>query len=399
LNFFKKFEKINYKNSVFESEIKRKIANVRSLLLEVSEACNLRCRYCVYSGKFLDRRKHSTKLMSWNTAKESINFFFNWIFKNERYRYHPYLLRIGFYGGEPLLNFPVIEKSVFYSKELLDRKKANIKNAQLGFGMTTNGLLLDKNILNFLIKNDFQVTFSLDGPEEVHDKNKGEGSFKKLYKKILYIYKEHPEYFKKKVSFSIVYAKDTDLKVIKDFFSQDIFEKCAKLEFGYVVDAHSTFKFPEYGMNEKRVMEEIKKKKIKGLKLSKIEEEILKVYFSIMINTLIIKRGNYGAACTLGSKLLFIRTNGEFYGCEKTGESFRIGDLKNGFNLERIKEIEKEWQDVTSLKCKDCIVLAFCTACIASTGFNGKIELMNFCKNTIKRFRERISEYIEFQKI
>ncbi len=55
--------------------IKGRIANVRKLLLEVSEDCNLRCRYCVYSGKFLDRRAHSNRLMSWDMAKKIHRLF------------------------------------------------------------------------------------------------------------------------------------------------------------------------------------------------------------------------------------------------------------------------------------------------------------------------------------
>lgn len=403
--FYKKLssfliKKEERKRDVLQKEIKREIANVSRLLLEIAEACNLRCRYCVYSGKFVDSRKHSTRLMSWEIAKRSIDFFFDWIVRNEKYRYNPYILSIGFYGGEPLLNFEVIKNSVFYSKSLVKSGIKELKGATLNFGITTNGLLLNDEIMEFLINNDFFLTISLDGPPEIHNKNKGIGVFEKVMEKIEKICKRYPDYYKKNVSYSIVYAKDTDLKKVKDFFSQDIFENSAKLNFGDVVYEYSYLNFPEQGLNEKQVIEEIKEKKRKKEKLTKIEKEIVRNYFPFELNTLILREeGDYGAICTLGSKKLFVTLDGDFYGCERTGRSFKIGSLKKGFDFEFIKRVEIEWREKTSKKCKRCPAQAFCSACVATVGFKGRIILKKFCRDLIKDFKRKVSEYIEFQKI
>ncbi len=179
-----------------------------------------------------------------------------------------------------------------------------------------------------------------------------------------------------------------------------MFEKSKKINFGYVVDYHSDLVFPKYGLNEKNVIKEIMEKMKEGIKLSKIEEEILKVYFNMNLNTLIIKgKGLYGGNCTLGTKTLFIRVNGDFCGCEKTRDSFIIGDIKKGFDLKRIVEIEREWILKTT-RCEVCPAQAFCTACVATLGFKGKIEIMrNFCMELLRNFKEKVREYLEFQKI
>jgi uncharacterized protein len=398
INFLKKIKSYKDNKGLSIREVRRKIANVRRLVLNISEDCNSRCRYCVYSGKFFDRRRHTKRLMSWRLAKDSIDFFFDLITKNKNIKYHPYSFIIGFYGGEPLLNFRVIKKSVFYTKSIIEENE-ELKRAKLTFNMTTNGLLLDEEKFNFLKENDFGILISLDGPPEIHDKNRGKGNFKRLFEKILYIYTKYPEYYKSKVSFAIVYAKDTDLKKVRDFFSQSMFEECSRLEAGYVVDDYSYLKFPKHGVNEKLVIEKIKEKKEEGMNLTRIEEQILNLYYSdINLDTLTIREGNYGGFCTLGTKELFVSLDGELYGCEKTRASFKIGNLKNGFDFKRIAEIEKEWKKNTT-KCENCLVQSFCTACVAKVGVYGKIEMNNYCMKPIEDFKEKVSEYIEFKKI
>jgi radical SAM protein with 4Fe4S-binding SPASM domain len=102
--------------------------------------------------------------------------------------------------------------------------------------------------------------------------------------------------------------------------------------------------------------------------------------------------------CILGTKTLFVTPEGKFYGCEKTGESFKIGSLTNGYNFEIIRRIESEWRKKTGRKCKTCFVQAFCSACVATAGFKGRIILGKYCNERKKDFLEKVSEYIEYQK-
>ncbi len=299
------------------------------------------------------------------------------------------------------MNFEVIKESVFYARSIVESKKTKESSKiTLSFDMTTNGLLLDDDKIEFLIKNDFWLAISLDGPPEIHDKNKGKGTFQKIMEIVKGLNKKYPDCYQKRVSFSIVYAKDTDLKKVKDFFSQEIFEKSFELIFGDVVDTHSSLIFPFKGTNESLVIKEIKEKLRKGDHLAKIEAKIIQNYFRMNSTEFKIRtKWDYGLHCLLGSKTLFVTVDGDFYGCERTGKSFRIGDMKNGFDIQRIIKFEKKWENKTLKKCKDCPVQGICTACIASTGFNGRIILKEFCHGLKKNYREKVKEYIEFKKI
>ncbi|MEA3295822.1 MAG: radical SAM protein [Patescibacteria group bacterium] len=130
---------------------------MNQLSLEITQNCNLRCKYCVYGEDYFYYRSRSNKEMEYEVTKKGIEYVFNII--NERNKKE---FSLSFYGGEPLLNFEIIKKIVKYSKKLFNKWK-------LRFSITTNGTLIDEEIINFLILNNFQVLISLDGPKDVHD--------------------------------------------------------------------------------------------------------------------------------------------------------------------------------------------------------------------------------------
>lgn len=150
-----------------------KSREVKALCLHVSHDCNLRCKYC-----FADEGAyHSVReTMSFEVAKAAIDF----LLKNSGNRK---VLEVDFFGGEPLMNFDVVKRTVDYAKE---------EAAKLGkrflFTTTTNGLLLDDDIIAFLNAEMENVVLSLDGRKEVHDEVRktvnGKGSFDAVIEKI-----------------------------------------------------------------------------------------------------------------------------------------------------------------------------------------------------------------------
>jgi uncharacterized protein len=379
--------------------ILRELANVSTLLLEITDDCNLRCRYCVYSGKFHDRRVHGKKNMTWSTAQSAIDFFFNWMIEHKNLRTLPYVLSLGFYGGEALLNFDLLKKAFDYSKNLFKQKmnELGVKNASIGFGITTNGLLLDKEIVDFLVNNDFNLILSLDGPREIQDRNKGRGNFGILIKIIEDFAENYFEYYKKKVSFSIVYDKETDLQIIRDFFSQALFQNVLSLNFGYVTNLFSDIKHDISGVNEKKVVEEIFNKIEQKSSLFKIEKGILSQQFEFNINQIGIK-SVYGGYCTLGSKKIFVRVNGDFMGCEKMSDSFVIGNTNNGFDVQRIMEIGEAWIKETE-NCGACILQGCCHACVGTNGKDNQLDFNDYCSQKRASFLSNFSDYIKYRKI
>jgi uncharacterized protein len=378
--------------------IQKDLANVRKCLFEVSEACNLRCRYCIFSGKFIDRREHTKRIMGWKIAKKSFDFFCNWIIRNENMHINPYVGSLGFYGGEPLTNFSLIQDIVEYSKRQVSIKSKKFP-FKFNYDITTNGLLLNEEKISYLIDNGFRIVLSIDGPAPIHEKNKGKGTFDVLMKIIKYIHAKYPLYYKRNIGFSVVYVRDTDLLKIRDFFSQKIFEDAKKISFGRVVTNFSSLKYPEEGLNENKAYELIKESKRRGKKLNKIEEAIIREYFRLSWNTLIYKNeSNYGAFCNLGSKTMYFGTDGNIHGCEKVGKSFIIGNIYKGIYLDKLLKLANEWREKTKF-CGNCKVQSMCIACLATTGIENKIKLSGLCSELKRNFEEKVSEYIEYEKI
>lgn len=140
------------------------LAPVSTLCLNVSHDCNLRCAYCF--GKEYDQDR---LLMSEEIAEKSVDF----MIENSKNQME---LSLSFFGGEPLLNFPVIEHTVRYAQDT-----GKLHKKQFNFHITTNGTLLNSNVLDFLQKNKFSIIISLDGPKEVNDTmrpfSNGKGSY------------------------------------------------------------------------------------------------------------------------------------------------------------------------------------------------------------------------------
>ncbi len=146
---------------------------VKALCLHVSHDCNLRCKYC-----FADEGAyHSVReTMSFEVAKSAIDF----LLENSGNRK---VLEVDFFGGEPLMNFDVVKRTVYYAKA-----EAEKRGTRFLFTTTTNGLLLDDETIRFLNEEMENVVLSLDGRKEVHDAVRktvnGKGSFDAVIEKI-----------------------------------------------------------------------------------------------------------------------------------------------------------------------------------------------------------------------
>ena len=127
----------------------------QQLILEVTTACNFRCTYCVFGQEEGTFRPHGNEKMPWNVAKMAIDDFMG-------HNSHAEHCAISFYGGEPLLNLPLIRTCVDY----INQQYANRRPT---FSLTTNGYLLRDEAIEFLVSNRFNISISIDGPQAVHD--------------------------------------------------------------------------------------------------------------------------------------------------------------------------------------------------------------------------------------
>ena len=145
---------------------------LQTLVVNVTNQCNLACTYCYEYGedKIVDTENgKQPKFMSEETARESVEF----ALRESRDNPHAH---ITFFGGETLMNFPVLKSTIAYA-----RRRAAEVGKDIDFSLTTNATLLRPDVIEFLADERVGVTISIDGPEEMQDKfrvfNNGAGSY------------------------------------------------------------------------------------------------------------------------------------------------------------------------------------------------------------------------------
>ncbi|TGE33988.1 thioether cross-link-forming SCIFF peptide maturase [Desulfosporosinus sp. Sb-LF] len=181
-------EELSKEGSLFSKESEGVTPNypekpiVKAICLHVAHDCNLRCEYCFAgAGAFGGSRM----LMDFETGKRGIDF----VLESSGHRDH---CEVDFFGGEPLINFGVVKSLVSYG-----RKAAVDQNKTIKFTLTTNGVLLDREIQDFLEKEEISVVLSLDGRPEVHDRMRphadGRGSYAEITPRIQQFTTKRPE--------------------------------------------------------------------------------------------------------------------------------------------------------------------------------------------------------------
>lgn len=336
------------------------------LTLQITQNCNLRCEYCLYSPNYINRT-HNNQRMTFETAKKGIDFLINRSLDSQT-------ISIGFYGGEPLLEYDLIKKCVAYTKEQGEGKK-------LLFSMTTNATLLDDEKIAFLMENDFNIMISLDGPEEVHNRHRkfavsGCGSFETVTNNLKVIKQKYPEFYKK-IGFIAVLDQANDFGCLNTFFTDtSIFED-------------NTFRFSEISddnlLTDKfRATEDFKIKrdyeifKIYLNKLGRMDDK----YISPIVNEYYIqikqkihrdrrpelkapRIAHHGGPCIPGVLRLFMSADGTFYPCERVSETstmMRIGHIDTGFDVEKVRTLLNIGK-LTASDCKKCWAYRFCYLC------------------------------------
>ena len=363
--------------------------NLNTMALQLTQNCNLRCKYCVYSGNY-ENRKHSSLKMNKEIAYRAIDFFVRHSSDSEK-------LHLGFYGGEPLLEFELIKGCVEYIKK--------IANKEVIFNITTNCVLLDESKIDFLYKNRFRLTISLDGPQEIHDANRvkrdDSGSFANVINAIKIIKQKYPDYLRD-VNINAVLDVSKEFKSVYDFFCMDdqIYDIYATYNFqtdDYVIhkkEMSEAFK-NQYMLEQlKYIMAMLEKKDIyskSNIFDSYIKQLIERVHKVIRYKSCEISKTHPGGPCVPGKHRFFVNAEGYFYPCERVNELspvMQIGNLETGFELEKVENLLNIGK-LTDEECRKCWAFRFCTICAAKADEGGelsrtkKLENCKIVKETI----------------
>lgn len=362
---------------------------LQHLILQVTQQCNLRCEYCAYSGIYEGNRTHSDKSMSFETAKKAIDFFFDHSIEIPE-------ISIGFYGGEPLLEFELIEKCVEYAKTKSEGKIVK-------FGMTTNGTLLTGRRAEFVAENDFNIGISLDGSQKEHDTCRkfpdGSGSFDIVMKHVKELREHYPEYTRNNVKFFTTVNPYMDLGCVLDYFSasdiindksvlfntmvpSNLKEEVSYQESYFLVRSYEYIKmlFSMIGKLDEKYVSRLTVESI-----ARAERLDRALHKKIELGPIQYQ----GGPCMPGILRLFVRFDGCFFPCERVNEKldyYQIGSVEEGFYLERMKNL-LNIGNLTEEECKNCWNLRHCVICSNEIEFHGnkkpcKKDKLKVCKSS-----------------
>ncbi len=281
---------------------------------------------------------------------------------------------IGFYGGEPLLNFRLIQEVVKQARKKAGRRK-------IDFNMTTNGTVMPDEILDFMVKNKVKLLVSLDGPEDIHDRYRvfknGQGSFKVIRQNLGKILTRNEKYYYSHVSFNVVVAPPYDMIKIYEFINEN--EKLFKSAQVSVSSVHSS----EKGFFNQFTKEDLINRDYRLMEKTFVDEvvatgKVESVFLRNLIETTLIRIYKRDMGCRMseymypngicipGLRRVFVSTDGLFHICEKMNENFPIGDVEKGLDFGKIKNIIDQYVQKSAGRCRRCWAVRLCSLCFLS---------------------------------
>jgi uncharacterized protein len=371
-------------------------AGLNGLVIGLTEQCNLRCKYCVYSGKHPGYRSHSTMQMQWSTLRQSIDFFLERAGRNAH---------ITFYGGEPLLAWPLLEKAVRYvrdSPSLL---------SECTLHLTTNATLLDTQKIDFLVARNVAATFSIDGPQEIHDhmrvfKN-GEGSYATVARNIESIEKSQASWLRQNLVINcVLHRRDKISEILRFFGNHRTYRECPVVAIGEkrrVADLTASAKESRLDKTIWNIIEEYllaMSDKRRPFHFGLFKSLLKPVFTDFAHRDLGLTGGednNPCGACCPGTEKLFVDTEGSFFVCHLLDiPEARIGDCFNGFDQEKIDKLQHLITSFCIESCQRCWAYRLCTLCFAHAR-NGEHlnteSLTDACRREREKWKESIRMY------
>ena len=374
-------------------------SKVHILILQVTQNCNLRCEYCLYSGGY-KTRKHQNKRMNLITAKAAINFLKS--HSSEKRKVY-----IAFYGGEPLLEFELIQQCVCYAENIMPDK-------EIEYSITTNGTLLNEEIIEYLVEHDFKITVSIDGPKEVHDRSRhfvdsDIGSFDVIMKNLKYFRKKYEEVYEKNVRFNSVISTEYNFSCSDRFFKEELFRDSI---FSLSGISESFSKHKNVVSSQYIEEEQYELFKLFLSYFSRIDSKdvsvLLKEYTRHLIGfeqkmkdgvrNELPKEWHRSGPCIPGVVRLFVNTDGDLFPCEKVSELAqicKIGTLKDGFDVKKVENI-LNLEKITQKECQNCWAYSECTSCVRFCDDcmeKNKDNILKRCKKILNTVEETFKDY------
>lgn len=334
---------------------------VKALCLHIAHDCNLACQYCfAEEGEYHGKRE----LMSYEVGKKALDF----LVANSGNRRN---LEVDFFGGEPLMNFQVVKDLVAYGRSL---EKEHDKNFR--FTLTTNGVLLDDDIMEFANKEMGNAVLSIDGRKEVHDRmrpfRKGAGSYDLIVPKFQkFAESRHQDKY---------YVRGTFTHNNLDF-SKDVLH-LADLGFKQIsvepVVAQDTDSYAIREEDLPQLMEEYEKLALEMVRRHGTEEDFNFFHFMIDLEggPCVAKRLS---GCGSGTEYLAVTPTGDLYPCHQFvgNTDFLMGNVDDGVVNTELRDEFKSCNVYAKEKCRECFARFYCSGGCAANSYNFHGDIHN----------------------
>lgn len=391
------------------ADVEWALINLNHLVFDVTDACNLRCKYCVYGDLYSGFGDHLSHFLPVEDAKAVIDYLV------ELWENHPSFapescFYVNFFGGEPLMNFHFIHQVVSYINSLNHSRV-------FSFGMTSNCLLLDR-YMDFLVENDFQLLCSLDGDREADSyrvRLDGSPSFDKVYKNLKLLREKYPSYFESEsVRFNAVLHDRNNVQDLISFFEKE-FNKTPTIgelnDSGIREDQKSRFNAIFRSKSEDICRSENPEKLKKSLDFEDPDSRALMFYLKSTTgnsfrsyNDLLIEDDGEPSfltgTCLPFTRLMNIKADGTILQCSKIHDRFILGKVKNGevqLDFEEICNFYNRCIDKLIPQCRVCANKKTCGSCFY---YIDGIDTANvrcpdfLTKNQLKQQENRLLRYL-----
>ena len=356
-------------------ELKRRTSGVvKALCLHIAHSCNLNCSYCFASqGKYHGERA----LMSFEVGKRALDF----LVENSGSRRN---LEVDFFGGEPLMNFAVVKQLVEYARSIEKEKGKNFR-----FTLTTNGVLIDDDVIEFSNREMSNVVLSLDGRKEVHDRFRvdyqGRGSWD-------YIVPKFQKFVKERGNKSY-YMRGTFTHNNPDFL-EDI---KTMLDLGFtelsmepVVCAADD---PSALTEEDKAIVMEQYEKLAELMLERHREGKPFTFYHYMIDLkggpCIYKRVS---GCGSGTEYMAVTPWGDLYPCHQFvgDDKYKLGNVYDGVTNTAVQDEFMECNVYTRPECADCWAKLYCSGGCAANAYHATGSVKGVYSYGCDLFRKRM---------
>lgn len=363
-------------------ELKNRTGNVvKALCLHVAHTCNLNCSYCFAAqGKYHGDRA----VMSFEVGKRALDF----LVENSGTRRN---LEVDFFGGEPLMNFDVVKQLVAYARSI---EKEHNKNFR--FTLTTNGVLIDDDVIDFANREMSNVVLSLDGRKQIHDRLRvdyaGNGSYEKIVPK---------------------FQKLVEARGGKNYYMRGTFTH-ANPDF-----TNDVFHMADLGFTELS-MEPVVCAPDDPAALTDEDLEIVKKQYELLAEDM-LRREREGkpitfyhymldltsgpciykriSGCGSGTEYMAVTPWGDLYPCHQFvgEETYKLGNIWDGVTNDALREQFRACNAYSRPDCKDCWAKLYCSGGCAANAYHATGSIGGVYKPGCELFRKRIECAIMIQ--